>query len=332
LLLCDFRKQQDIVEFSSPVAILILQNGSIEETAMEQHRGISVFVETVEAAGFSAAAERLNLTRSAVAKTVARLEQRLGVRLFNRTTRALSLTDEGRFFYERCLRAVEEIRMGEALLETGRHAVRGRLRISMPVLFGRHCAAPILAALLDEHPDLELDLSFSDRIVDLLEDGFDLAIRNGPLKDNPDLMARVIARQRMAVYASPGYLERHGTPSTLEDLADHHAIVYRRGNQDRPWVFPSQSGPAREVLPRSRLRLDDLASIADAAAEGRGLAWLTCWLARDRVASGELVRLLKDVPAMVFEAHAVWPRSPVMLPKVRLAIDTLAAGLPPLMV
>jgi len=299
---------------------------------MEHLKGISVFVETVEAGGFSAAAERLHLTRSAVGKTIARLEQRLGVRLFNRTTRAQSLTDEGRFFYERCLRAVEEIRIGEALLETGRHAVRGRLRISMPVLFGRHCAAPILATLLDEHPDLELDLSFSDRIIDLLEDGFDLAIRNGPLKDNPDLMARTIARQRMTVCASPTYLEKHGIPRTLEDIPNHDGIVYRRGNQDRPWLFPEPSGSVREVLPRSRLRLDDLASIADAAVEGRGLAWLTCWLARDRVASGELVRVLTDIPATVFEAHAIWPRSPVMLPKVRLAIDTLAARLPQLMV
>jgi len=164
---------------------------------MEQLKGISIFVEAVEAGGFSAAAERLHLTRSAVGKTIARLEQRLGVRLFNRTTRMQSLTEEGRFFYERCLRAVEEIRLGEAMLESGRRDVRGRLRISMPVLFGRHCIAPILASLLDEHPDLEIDLSFNDRVVDLLEDGFDLAIRNGPLKDNPDLMARAIARQRM---------------------------------------------------------------------------------------------------------------------------------------
>ncbi|KKX30289.1 LysR family transcriptional regulator [Rhizobium sp. LC145] len=298
---------------------------------MEQLKGISVFVETVEAGGFSAAAKKLNLTRSAVGKTIARLEERLGVRLFHRTTRSQSLTEEGRFFYERCLRAVEEIRLGEALLESGRREVRGRLRITMPVLFGRHCAAPALTPLLDEHPGLELDLSFNDRIVDLLEDGFDLAIRNGPLKDNPDLTARVIARQRMTVCASPAYLEKHGIPQTLKDLASHEAIVYRRGNQDRPWIFPTEDGSPREIFPSTRLRLDDLASIADAAVEGRGLAWLTCWLARDRVASGELVRVLTDIPATVFEAYAVWPKSPVILPKVRLAIDTLARELPPLM-
>ncbi|MDX3927085.1 MAG: LysR family transcriptional regulator [Shinella sp.] len=298
---------------------------------MEQLKGISIFVEVVDAGGFSAAAERLHLTRSAVGKTIARLEQRLGVRLFNRTTRAQSLTDEGRFFYERCLRAVEEIRIGEALLETGKREVRGRLRVSMPVLFGRHCVAPILTGLLDEHPGLELDLSFSDRIVDLTEDGFDLAIRNGPLRGNPDLMTRSIARQRMIVCASPDYLKKHGVPRTLEDVMQHQGIVYRRGSEDRAWSFPTASGAVRDILPRSRLRLDDLASIADAAAEGRGLAWLTCWLARDRLASGELVKVLTDMMPSVFEAHAVWLRSPVMLPKVRLAIDTLARELPPLM-
>ncbi|KPH08566.1 LysR family transcriptional regulator [Rhizobium acidisoli] len=298
---------------------------------MEQLKGISIFVETVEAGGFSAAAERLHLTRSAVSKTIARLEERLGVRLFNRTTRAQNLTDEGRFFYERCLRAVEEIRIGEAQLESGKREVRGRLRVSMPTLFGRHCAAPILARLLDDHPDLELDLSFSDRVIDLLEDGFDLAVRNGPLKDNPDLMARAIARQPMTVCASPAYLEKYGVPQTLDDIAHHHGIVYRRGDNDKAWTFPAVAGSAREILPKSRLRLDDLASIADAAVAGRGLAWLTCWLVRDRVLSGKLVRVLTDRPPSIFDAYAVWPRSPVMLPKVRLAIDMLATDLPRLM-
>lgn len=298
---------------------------------MEQLKGISIFVETVEAGGFSAAADRLHLTRSAVSKTIARLEERLGVRLFNRTTRAQNLTDEGQFFYERCLRAVEEIRIGEAQLELGKREVRGRLRVSMPMLFGRHCAAPILARLLEDHPDLELDLSFSDRVVDLLEDGFDLAVRNGPLKDNPDLMARAIARQPMTVCASPAYLEKYGVPQTLDDIAHHQGIVYRRGDNDKAWTFPAVAGPAREILPKSRLRLDDLASIADAAVAGRGLAWLTCWLVRDRVLSGELVRVLTDRPPSIFDAYAVWPRSPVMLPKVRLAIDMLAADLPRLM-
>lgn len=298
---------------------------------MEYLKGISIFVEAVEAGGFSAAAERLHLTRSAVGKTVARLEQRLGVRLFNRTTRMQSLTEEGHFFYERCLRAVEEIRLGEAMLESGRRSVRGRLRVSMPVLFGRLCIAPVLEDLLDEHPELELDLSFNDRIVDLMEDGFDLAIRNGPLKDHSDLMARAVAHQRMTVCASPAYLERHGIPQTIADIPHHKGIVYRRGDYERTWIFPTSDDRWREVQPKTRLRLDDLAAISDAAVAGRGLAWLPCWLVRESVASGHLVQVLKHEQPNIFDAHAVWLRSPVMLPKVRLAIDTLAARLPAMM-
>ncbi|MBB3309443.1 DNA-binding transcriptional LysR family regulator [Rhizobium sp. BK196] len=298
---------------------------------MEQLKGISIFVEAVEAGGFSAAAERLHLTRSAVGKTIARLERRLGVRLFNRTTRMQSLTEEGRFFYERCLRAVEEIRLGEAMLETGRRVVRGRLRISMPVLFGRLCIAPILEKLLDEHPELELDLSFNDRIVDLLEDGFDLAIRNGPLKDNPELMARAVARQRMTVCASPAYLERYGIPQTIADIPQHRGVIYRRGDYERSWIFPAPGDPWREIQPQARLRLDDLGAISDAAVAGRGLAWLPCWLVREDVAAGRLVQVLKHEAANIVDAHAVWLRSPVMLPKVRLAIDTLATRLPAVM-
>ena len=135
-------------------------------------KGISVFVTAVEAGSFSLAASRLHLSRSAVGKTIARLEQRLAVRLFHRTTRSQSLTDDGALFYERCLRALEEIRSAETLLESGKQQVSGRLRVSMPVLFGRMCIAPLLTGLAREHPGLELELSFNDRIVDLIEDGF----------------------------------------------------------------------------------------------------------------------------------------------------------------
>lgn len=298
---------------------------------MEQLKGISVFVEAVEAGGFSAAAKKLNLTRSAVGKTVARLEERLGVRLFHRTTRSQSLTEEGRFFYERCLRAVEEIRLGEAMLESGQREVRGRLRITMPVIFGRRCVAPVLTALLDDHPGLELDLSFSDRVADLLEDGFDLAIRNGPLKDDLDTMARRLAMQRMTVCASPAYLEKYGEPLCVEEIARHDGIVYGRRDRNRTWIFPTPDDPWRSIPPRSRLQMDDLEAIRDAARAGIGLAWLPCWQVRDDVATGRLRQVLKSVPAVTFDTHAVWPKSPVMLPKVRLAIDTLARELPRLM-
>lgn len=298
---------------------------------MEQFKDISVFVEAVDAGGFSAASKKLNLTRSAVAKTIARMEERLGVRLFHRTTRSQNLTEEGRFFYERCQRAVEEIRLGEAELESGRREVRGKLRVTMPVIFGRRCVAPVLIKLMEEHPGLELDLSFSDRVIDLRADGFDLAVRNGRLKDDAETMARRIAFQHLMVCASPAFLEKHGEPQNLDDLPKFEGIIYGKADSHDTWVFPAPDDPWRVVLPRSRLRLDDLDAILNAGLEGHGLIWLPCWMVRDHVASGRLKQVLTSVHSVSFETHAVWPRSPVMLPKVRLAIDTLVRELPRLM-
>ncbi len=290
--------------------------------------GVSVFVEAVEADSFSAAAQRLNLSRSAVGKTIARLEDRLGARLFHRTTRSQTLTEDGQAFYERCLRALEELRAGEAMLESGRKEAAGRLRVSMPVLFGRRCVAPILLKLAAEHPKLELDLNFTDSRVDLVEDGFDLAIRNGSLGEWPGLMARRIAYQRMTVCASPDYLRSHGTPKTREELLDHDAILYARSGRVRSWLFPVKDGPDAEMLPRSRMRFDDLEMIADAGVAGLGLIWLPCWLVQEGVRAGSLVRLFENEPRLSFDCYAVWPKTPHLPLRVRLAIDALAAALP----
>lgn len=290
--------------------------------------GVSVFVEAVEADSFSAAAQRLNLSRSAVGKTIARLEERLGARLFHRTTRSQALTEDGQAFYERCLRALDELRAGEAMLESGRKEVVGRLRVSMPVLFGRRCVAPILLKLAGEHPKLELDLNFTDSRVDILEDGFDLAIRNGPLGEWPGLMTRRLAHQRMTVCASPDYLRIHGTPRTRDELPDHNAILYARSGRVRSWLFPVDAGPDAEVLPPSRMRFDDLEMIADAPVSGLGLVWLPCWLVQDRLRDGRLVRLFANERRLSFDCHAVWPQTPHLPLRVRLAIDALAAGLP----
>jgi DNA-binding transcriptional LysR family regulator len=293
--------------------------------------GVSVFVEAVEAGGFSAAAARLNLSRSAVGKTVARLEARLGVRLFHRTTRSQSLTEDGQAFYERCLRALEEIRAGEAMLDSGRREVAGRLRVSVPVLFGRRCVAPVLAGLARQHPKLELELNFSDRLVDLMEDGFDLVVRTGPLGDGTGLMVRRIAYQRMTVCAAPAYLEARGRPRTVDELRDHDAVTYGRSGRVGGWLFPVDDAPPVAITPKARLRFDDLEAIADATVAGMGLSWLPCWLIRDRIHSGELVRVLDDRPGLLFDTHALWLQTPHLPLRVRLAVDALAEALPKVM-
>lgn len=292
---------------------------------------MAVFVKAVDLGSFAAASAALGLSGPMVGKHVRFLEERLGVRLINRTTRRQSLTDFGRAYYERCRVVLAEADAADALAADQRSEPRGKLRVTMPVHFGRRCVTPVLLDFAQRHPALELDLSFSDRIADLAEDGFDLAIRTGELADRAGVIARRVARQRMVVCAAPSYLDRHGRPWRIEELAGHDAIVYRRSGRVPPWQFPRDGQPPVEVTPRHRLRLDDLDAIADVATTGVGLAWLPCWLVRERIQAGALVPLLPDEPGFLYDCHALWLQTPHLPLKVRLAVDALATALPKLM-
>lgn len=290
--------------------------------------GVAVFVQAAESGSFAEAAARLHLSRSAVGKAIARLEQRLDVRLFHRTTRRQGLTEDGQAYYERCVRALAELDAAEAALESGRREPRGRLRVSVPVLFGRHCVAPLLRALAARHPGLEVDIAFSDRVVDLIEEGFDLAVRIGPLPDSASLAARRLGVQHMGVGAAPAYLAEHGLPRSVEALDGHAGIVCRRGGRDVDWQVLDAAGQPRRVRVDVRLRLDDLQAIADAAVAGVGLAWLPCWLLARHVRSGELDLVLDHSRSQPMEIHAVWPHTHYLPSKTRAAIDALATQIP----
>jgi len=293
--------------------------------------GIREFVTVVEAGSFAAAAARLNLSRSAVGKAVARLEARLGTRLCHRTTRVLTLTEDGLSFYERCVRALRQLEEAELALESGRAEPVGKVRVTVPVVFGRHCVAPVLYEVARKHSGLVLEIGFTDRPVDLVEEGYDLAVRNGALPDDPGLMTRTLARQRMTVCASPAYLEKQGGPATLTELPSHQAIDYAWRHYTRSWLFPDEQGGTTEIAMNARIRLDDLEAMCDAAAAGLGLAWLPCWLIRSRIAKGELFTLLDDLPKFEFNSSALWPRTPFLPSRVRVLIDALAARLPEMM-
>ena len=294
-------------------------------------KDIPVFVASVEAGSFAQAAVRLHLSRSAVGKSIARLEERLGVRLFQRTTRSQRLTDNGALFYERCLRALEEIRGAESLLETGKQQVSGRLRVAVPVLFGRQCIAPLLIELAQEHPGLELEMSFSDRVVDLVEEGFDMAVRNGALADSSVLVARRLGEHRMVLCAAPDYLLKNGQPQTVDDLRQHTVINYTRAGRVLPWQLMDYDGTSRTFIPRSSLNMDDLQAICDAALAGHGLAWLPCWMVIKEIHQGNLAPLLKQAPDVRFDVHAVWQQTPHLPLRVRIAIDMLVKRLPAVM-
>ncbi|MDX0696692.1 LysR family transcriptional regulator [Sinorhizobium medicae] len=298
---------------------------------MDRLTSMAVFVKAVDLGSFAAAAEALGLSGPMVGKHVRFLEDRLGVRLINRTTRRQSLTEFGCVYYERCRVVLAEAQAADALAADQLSEPSGKLRVTMPVHFGRHCVIPVLLELARRYSALELDLSFSDRLIDLAEDGYDLSIRTGLLEDRAGLIARRVARQPMIVCASPAYLEPHGYPETVEDLSQHAAIVYRRSGPVPPWLFPREGQRPIEVTPLHRFRLDDLDAIADAAMAGMGLAWLPLWLVRNRIEEGRLVRLLPEQAPFLYDCHALWLQTPHLPLKVRVAIDALAAQLPKFM-
>ncbi|HEG4448490.1 TPA: LysR family transcriptional regulator [Aeromonas hydrophila] len=289
--------------------------------------GLDLFASVVEAGSFAQAAERLHLTRSAVGKGIARLEQRLGVQLFHRTTRSQSLTEEGALFHRHCLRALEEVRLGEAALASNKLTLNGSLKVSMPVLFGQLCVAPLLLELAQAHPGLALSLSFSDRKVDLVEEGLDLVIRNGEPPDSLDLAARRLGEHGMTLCAAPSYLAERGEPMTLADLAEHEGIAYLRQGRVLAWQW-QLDGQWQSVRPTGRLQLDDLHAITQAAIAGFGLAWLPSWLVRPHLERGELREVLGSLKGRSYPINALWPHSPHPPLKTRMAIDWLASRLP----
>ncbi|HVL00042.1 MAG TPA: LysR family transcriptional regulator [Dongiaceae bacterium] len=295
---------------------------------MDRLASMDVFVKAVDLGSFAAAAELLGLSAPMVGKHIRALEDRLGVRLINRTTRRQSLTEFGRAYYERCKSILLEAEAADALAADHLAEPRGKLRVAMPVHFGRHCVMPILLKLAERYPALELDLSLSDRLTDLVEDGFDLAIRTGELEDSAGVVAKRIASQRMIVCAAPEYLQVHGHPRTIEELADHQAVAYRRSGPVAPWQFPGETEAPIEITPPSRLRFDDLAAIADAVAAGAGLGWLPSWLVRGQLDAGTLVELLPEQSGYPYSVSALWLKTPHLSLKVRAAVDLLAEELP----
>jgi len=277
--------------------------------------GVELFLQIVESGNLTEAAERLNLTRSAVGKGLARLEARLGTCLLQRSTRRQRLTEDGQAYYEHCLRALAELEAAESVLESGRQQPRGRLRVSVPLAFGHHYVAPALWALLDRYPELEIDICFSDRMIDLVQEGFDMAVRIGPLPDTDRLSARRLGQQAMGLAASPAYLQRKGAIGSIEDLAAHRGIAYR-------------SNTAQRSRLASPLIVDDLQAVADAAIAGVGLAWLPSWLIAHYALRGQLQAVLPSYREQPAPIHVIWPTAAHMPAKTRCAIDALVAATP----
>ena len=288
---------------------------------------IPVFVTVVESGNFASAATILHVTRSAVGKTIARLEARLGVALFQRTTRRQLLTEEGEQFYHQCREALGRIREAEEALQRGKGEVQGRLRISLPVLFGQRCVAPLLFRLSQRYPLLKLELHYSDRQGNLLEEGFDLAVRIGSLADTGSLRARALGEHGMVLCAAAEYLRRQPAPQTIAGLSEHRTLGYLHNGQLQKWqLYDPQQGEVR-FTPEAWLVQDDFAAIAAAAQQGMGIAWLPDWLVAQALADGTLQQVLAPSGRVRFAIHAVWPEGPWLPQKTRVAIDALREGL-----
>ena len=216
---------------------------------IDQLSGVVTFVEAARAGSFTAAAERLGISKSAVGKSIARLEPRLGTKLFYRTTRRSSLTLEGESYFASCASALDEIAAAETALDAGRFKPRGRLRIDMPGAFGRRVLVPILVEIAKAEPGLQFAMSFTDRVVDLVEEGIDLAIRIGELEDS-SLVARKLIEQTRVICGSRRYLDMRGVPTSLDDLQSHDCIVALRRETSIAWSVTDQNGIVLHLTPR----------------------------------------------------------------------------------
>lgn len=289
----------------------------------EHLKGITAFVQAADAGGFTLAAERLGLSKSGIAKGVARLEERLGVRLFNRTTRSFALTAEGQSFYEACVRILADLEGAEAELNAHRLQPRGRLRVDLPVVFGRRWVLPILFDIGTRYPELSMEVSLTDRRVDPIEEGIDLVMRIGDLEDSSTLIARRLGIQQSVLCASPEYLERHGAPLSVDDLENHSCIVFGRGGQTLPWWFTDERGKPMAKFITGQFSFNHSEAICDAALAGQGIALLSTWLIADHMLRGRLMQVLPEVRTHGFPIHALWPHTRHMSPKIRVVVDEL---------
>ncbi|KSV78580.1 hypothetical protein N182_20610 [Sinorhizobium sp. GL2] len=298
---------------------------------MLDHLGdVRAFVRVADDQSFTLAAERLGLFRSAVGKCVARLEDNMATRLIHRTTRSVSLTEEGQLFYEHAIRILSEVGDAEFALAQRHQAPRGRLRIDVPIALGRLHILPVLQRFLNRWPEVEAEVSFSDEYRDIVGDGIDVAVRIGGPTDSR-LVRRVLASHRLITCAAPEYLKRRGTPRTIDELTRHDRIGFKHAGGPVPWHYRVGGGD-RDVGVQGNLRLGNTEAIRDACLAGTGLAQLGAFLVGRDIREGRLVPLLEEFERDEPPVCVVYPTRKHVSPKVRLFIEAIraewAAGAP----
>ena len=279
---------------------------------MDRLLAMEMFVRVVEMGSFSKAAREFNTTQPTVTKQIAATEERLKVRLLNRNTRGVSLTEPGALYYEKCKTIVREAEEADSIVQLRQNQAQGLLRVGTSVAFGRRVVVPLALEYMRRHPQVQLDLSFEDRYVDLIAQGIDVAIRMGKLADS-SLGARYLGANPWVMVASPAYLKKHGTPKRAQDLSAHVALIYSSVVGDEFWRMHTPRGEPVTVPVSGRFRSNNLSAVLAAARDGLGVALMPRYVASESLASGKVLAVLGDHALPEQEIHAVFP-SPKLVP------------------
>jgi DNA-binding transcriptional LysR family regulator len=288
---------------------------------------IVVFTKVVETRSFTGAADQLGLPKSTVSRKLAQLEERLGVRLVQRTTRKLALTDIGQAYYERCARIVADLAAAEQLVTDMQATPRGRVRVTAPIDISTRYLGEIVAGFVAANPDVTVELEATDRVVDLIEEGFDVAVRFGALPEST-LIARRLCKIESLLVATPAYLARRGTPATVEELDEHDRVLFTPNARIQSWALVHGEATYEFGRP-ARFASNNVGAVRGAVLAGAGISVLAEFMVADDIAAGRLVPVLPGWRIRPTDAHAIYPARQNLPPRLSLFLDHLARALDP---
>lgn len=288
---------------------------------MDLLAAFQVFVRVSESGSFSAVAREMGLSQPAISRQIAALEDHFGERLLHRTTRSLTLTDDGRDLLVHATRVLDSLQEAETAVGRRRGTVSGMVRLSVPVIFGRLYLTPRIGRLLEAHPALELDILFNDGLADLVAEGIDLAVRAGLVPDS-SLIARSLGMVARYALASTDYLQRHGTPLVPADLEHHDCLMFTQGSSPTHWTFEGAGGKVSIPI-RGRFRSDSGEGVREAVISGYGIGMLPAWYFRDEIQNGKVKILLRDWQVPGVPVHLIYPSRRHLSPRVRAVMDFL---------
>ena len=289
---------------------------------MGQLEDMNVFIRVVDAGGISRAAEQLGLAKSAVSRKLVDLESRLGVRLLNRTTRTSSLTEAGRTFYDRSIKILDDVAELNALTIVSKTTLEGTINLAAPLSFGLSHLAPAIDLFIKQHPELTININFSDRQVDLVEEGMDLAVRIAELKDS-SLIARKLSPIRTLLCASPEYLQEHGAPKTFHELKQHHLLHYNLSNTSS-WKLVDKKGVQHNIPVSAKINANNGDFLKDMAVAGHGIIMMPTFIMWKAILDEKLVPIMPDYQSPLFSAYAIYPQKRYLSHRTRVLIDFLA--------